>query len=332
MSVEIAISFILFASFMWGSWLQFVKFIKKWTINEFMVILYSFSLVFTWVILGLGNGAGAYGELFVYLGEHPQLLLFPLVGGFLYTTGMWFNLSAVDIAGLTLTFIIFSAIATIFGTALSIMGGGLPPGTSLLPVLFGALLMVGAVGLSSKAGDLRDKEKDVSRTEKEIEINRAKIIKVIKYAVVSGLFVSSFPYFMTLSLKSSYKSVGLDAYQYMALLAIGSMIAISVLCIRPIIKTRKFKRMFAVPWSYFGMAVLSGVAHYGGNIMNAMAAPVVGLAISWPLAQTMALWGTFWGLVHGEFKGSSRRVYLLIFSAIALFVVGTYILSRTVYS
>lgn len=331
MSQGIAISFILFASFMWGSWLQFVKFIKKWTINEFMIIIYSFSLIFTWVILGLGNGTEAYADLFVYLAENPKLLLYPLVGGFLYTSGMWFNLSAVNIAGLTLTFIIFSAVSTIFGTLLSFLGGGLPPGTSIIPVFFGALLMVGAVGLSSKAGNLHDKKKNEFRSEDEIELNKAKIIKVITYAVISGLLASAFPYFMTLSLKSSYKSVGLDAYQYMALLSVGSMLAISVLCIRPLVKSGQIEKITKVPIKYFGMAVLSGVAHYGGNIMHALAAPTVGLAISWPLSQTMAFWGIFWGLIHGEFKGASRKVYLLIFSAIGLFVIGIYILSRTVY-
>lgn len=335
MSANQAILSILFASFMWGSWGQFVKLIRGWSINAFMTALYSFSLVFTWVCLGMAHGFSGYGELFAHLRLYPQYLLYPLAGGILYTAGMWFNLNAIELAGLLLSYIIFSSIGLIFGTASSILAGGMPEGVPYPVIVAGCVLMLGAVLVSAYAGNLRSAEVDAPKADaadggdKE---RRKKTLKIVVYGGLSGLLIVSYPLFMTLSMKTANNPNGLDAYQYMALLSVGSMITVLFLCIPPLFRTGGLKTFFKVPLPYFGMAALSGVAHYGGNILNAVAAPSVGLAISWPLGQTSALWAYFWGLVYGEFRGASKKVYALIIAGLALFILGTLVFAFSIYS
>jgi hypothetical protein len=47
-------------------------------------------------------------------------------------------------------------------------------------------------------------------------------------------------------------------------------------------------------------------------------------AVSWPLSITAGLWTQLWGFTYGEFKDSPRRVYITLFTGIALYLLGAY--------
>lgn len=331
MSPTSAIIAILVASFAWGSWMQFVKHIKGWSVNAFMTTLYSFSLVLTWSLLGIAHGLKGYVDLFAYLSAHRQFVIYPLLGGFLYTLGMWFSLNAVDLAGLLVGYLICASIGIVAGTGLSILAGGVPRRVPLKPIILACLSILGAVVVLTTAGLWKDQE-HARFDDTEDRGAKPKISAVIAYGVMSGLLVCAYPFFMTLSMATPENAVGLDAYQYMAMLSLGSMITVVVLCVGPAISQGGLYDFMKAPGSYYGMAALSSIAHYGGNVLHAVAAPTVGLALAWPLGQTAAVWAYIWGLVSGEFVGVSRRVYVMLALGLGLFALGILILAFSIYS
>jgi glucose uptake protein GlcU len=79
------------------------------------------------------------------------------------------------------------------------------------------------------------------------------------------------------------------------------------------------------------MALISASCHYGGNIIHTIAIPQVSAAIAWPMGQAANIWSYIWGVLYGEFKGSSKKTYIILLSGILLFVVGVILLSINIY-
>lgn len=315
MSFFQAFSATLFAAFMWGSWLQFLKRIGKWPLQYFMFYLYFFSLFVTWGALIFFDPQG-FKDLLPYLAQKPKYLLFPLLGGVLYTMGMWYNMVAVSQAGLAVTMLIFSSIGIVVGTGMSALLGGLPPEASSRLIGLGAVAILGAIVLT------------IFMNAPMSSGNKGK--KILGLSVISGLLITAFPTFMTLGIRPALGEDGLGAFQYMALLSLGSLIAVAIVNIAYPPKDVPPQDRSPRP-HYFLLAALSAFAHYGGNVLQATASPYIGMAIAWPLGQSMVLWGIFWGFLYGEFKDAKPRVYFFLSGAIALFCAGAYFFTIAIY-
>ena len=70
---------------------------------------------------------------------------------------------------------------------------------------------------------------------------------------------------------------------------------------------RQWNYVFRASLRIHAFGIISGLFHYGGNIIHTIGTTALSPVISWPLGVTMGLWTQFWGLVYGEFKGASRR-------------------------
>lgn len=75
------------------------------------------------------------------------------------------------------------------------------------------------------------------------------------------------------------------------------------------------------------LAAVAAFCHFGGNVLHAVFAPVVSVAIATVLGNSYHCWSYIWGLLYGEFKGAGRRSYLMLFTGISLFVAGVLLLS-----
>ncbi|MGL5722592.1 MAG: hypothetical protein ACRCY4_09360, partial [Brevinema sp.] len=155
--------------------------------------------------------------------------------------------------------------------------------------------------------------------------------KLIGIAVLSGLFISVYPIFMTLGIQSEEGQAGLSPLQFMALLSVGSFIsAVLVNLIYPPKNVKPEDKMLRPIFIVF--TALAGMAHYGGNVIQAIATPFLGTAIAWPLGQTMVLWSILWGVLYGEFKGpDSIRAYKFLGLSVLLFFSGILCFTRAIY-
>ena len=325
MNSTTAVITIFIATFMWASWGQFLKRIGDWPLQAFMALLYGFSVVLTFVLLIISGGFGALSTLHKFTADNRLLLIYPLIGGFLFTTGMYYYMKSISTVGLALTFMVFSAASILVGTLSSALAGGLPDDAPIPVVILGCLLVFSAVLISYFT---QEKKENTQVAGTKV----SKFAKIVLTAAVSGLLVSAYPFFMTLSMESPAMPIGLDTFQYMFLLSIGSLLAVIVVCIIPLAYKGELKKAFAGATGFRVIAAaLSSVGHYGGNVVHGLAAPVVGMTISWPLGQTMALWGIMWGIIYGEYKGATKRAIAAIFLTIAVMAAGIALLTFSIY-
>ena len=54
-------------------------------------------------------------------------------------------------------------------------------------------------------------------------------------------------------------------------------------------------------------------------------------AVSWPLGISSGFWTQAWGIVYGEFKGAPRRANVALLVALALYVLGAYLIADVMY-
>jgi hypothetical protein len=139
---------------------------------------------------------------------------------------------------------------------------------------------------------------------------------------LAALLVTSYPVALSTGLAGPGRLGGMTVLPFMLLLASGSLVtalASAVIGLRADGGWRRWRTARA-RLHLFGLG--AAVAHYGGNITHAEAALVLGVAIAWPISQTVTLWGYLWGLAYGEFRGATVKAYTLLLGGGALFAVG----------
>ena len=91
-------------------------------------------------------------------------------------------------------------------------------------------------------------------------------------------------------------------------------------------KNRTF-RNYTLPDTrkYFLFGVIMGLCVFGSMVIYSKASQIIGElgpVVGWPLYMIfIILTANFWGYIHGEWKGVSKRVAFVMFSGIALLVV-----------
>ncbi|MEG2843539.1 MAG: hypothetical protein RR900_08625, partial [Ruthenibacterium sp.] len=73
--------------------------------------------------------------------------------------------------------------------------------------------------------------------------------------------------------------------------------------------------------------LIAAFCHFGGNVLHAIAAPVVSVVIATTLGNSYSMWSYVWGLAYGEFRGAHKKTYLLLASGVGLFLAGIVVLS-----
>jgi hypothetical protein len=108
---------------------------------------------------------------------------------------------------------------------------------------------------------------------------------------------------------------------------IGALLSSGVVLTR----NGQWGKVWAASLSVHSLGIISGLFHYGGNIIHAFATAELSTVISWPLGLTGGLWTQLWGLVYGEFKGSGRRAYIALALAIVFYLLGAFLIANTLY-
>ena len=85
--------------------------------------------------------------------------------------------------------------------------------------------------------------------------------------------------------------------------------------------------VFHAPLSIHKFGIISGLFHYGGNIIHTFATASLSSVVSWPLGITGGLWTQLWGLAYGELRGAPRSAYVALFIGIVLYLCGAYVIA-----
>lgn len=322
MNTQIALVGTIFVTFLWGSWFQTVKHTGNFPVHAFISMMYAVSVVIVWGAIGfLGAEMVPHGVLNEMTGNRPLALLV-FACGLVFGVAMQLQLTVVKRIGLILSTSVSATCSILGGTTVSMMFAGIPEGVSIVILVTAAVLLILAAILCQLAGSRRDRE--AGRLEEQS--SRAKDVLFLVF--INLVLMSSYPLATSMGLRSPLRPEGFASLTCMGLLVAGACIGSSAFTFLSWKKEENWRKRKEVPMArLLFLAMLAAFCHFGGNVLHAVFAPVVSVAIATVMGNSYHCWSYIWGLVYGEFKGASGKTCLMLGSGILMFLAGVVLLS-----
>ena len=325
LTTQIAIAGIIFVTFLWGSWFQTVKHLGNFPVHAFISMMYGISVIIVWLAIGILGKQMIPQGVWNEVKSSINLTLEILGCGVVFGIAMQLHLTVVKRIGLILSTSVSATCAILGGTIVSVVFAGIPEGVSVAVLFFAAVLLILATIICQYAGACRDKDK-----QKSDNTGKSRFQDVLLLAFINLILMSSYPLANSIGLRSSLNPDGFSSLTCMGILVLGACIGSAMFTFVLLYRERnnmKYKAEFiSVPKLLF-LATIAAICHFGGNVLHAVFAPVVSVAIATVIGNSYHCWSYVWGLLYGEFKGASKKTYGLLFSGILLFAVGVIILS-----
>lgn len=325
MTAQFAIVGIIFVTFLWGSWFQTVKHLGSFPVHAFISVMHAISVIIVWVAIALLAKQMVPLGVFAEIQSRLELALAILGCGVIHGIAMQLNLTVVKRIGLILSTSISATCAILGGTIVSVLFAGLPQGVSVVSLFNASILLILATITCQYAGICRDKEK-----QKVDEKQQSRMQDVLLLAFIHFVLMSSYPLANSIGLRSALNPDGFSSLTCMGIMVIGAFAGSSAFTLILLRREKETvaKVMALIPLGkLFVLASIAACCHFGGNVLHAIFAPVVSVAIATVIGNSFHCWSYIWGLIYGEFKGASKKTYVILFDGMLLFVAGVILLS-----
>ena len=327
LSQSTALIILLIVTFLWGSWFQVVKHTGDYPIYALLSWLYVFSIFIVWGSIALLHKQMVPDGVFHEIASDIPRTLFVLLCGALYAVGMQLQLTVVGRVGLILSSSITSTCSILCGILLSSFLGGIPEGASFASILFAAVLLILGTVICQASGKMRTQDINGGKAEKR-ERARGKDIALLIFS--SGVLAPFYSMASSVGLKTELRPDGFSSFTCMGILCIGALIGTSIFTAVRLTKDKKWGILFHPGVGMkriLLMALIAAFCHFGGNVLHAIAAPVVSVVIATGIGYSFGVWAYLWGICYGEFKGAKGRTYMTLALGVALFLAGVVILT-----
>ena len=325
MTSQIAIIGIIFVTFLWGSWFQTVKHLGNFPVHAFISLMYGISVIIVWISIALlGNQMIPNGFL-EEVGSNPGLMLAIFGCGIVFGIAMQLQLTVVKKIGLILSTSVSATCSILGGTIVSAIFAGIPEGVSIVSLFVASALLIMATITCQYAGVLRDKEKQMGEDKQE-----SRMQDILFLAFINLILMSFYPLANSIGLRSALNPDGFSSLTCMGILVVGAFAGSSLFTL---ILLKKEKKSFSDIMSLISkrkllfLASIAALCHFGGNVLHAILAPIVSVAIATVVGNSYHAWSYIWGLIYGEFKGTSAKTKAILFGGILLFAAGVVLLS-----
>lgn len=334
-SQSAALFMILITTFMWGSWFHFIRRIGNYPVSAFMLWLYTFSAVIVWgaiAILKKWMLPGNLVEMVTATPETRSMAALILVCGALFAIGMQIQMIVVKHVGLILSTSVCATCGILIGTFLSIALAGLPEGVSVWMIILAAFVLLAATLICQMAGRMKDRDTN-AKDQEGYEAEQKTNLKYFLYLILCIVFLEpAYTVGMAKGLQTDLNPNGFPALLCIGLLSIGSFLGTLIVSGIHLTKTKQWKEcLLPKQKSVYPMTFASAFCHYGGNVLQTIASPVLSVAIAWPMGNFFYIWTYVWGLAGKEFKGAKRKTYLTLFAGMAMYVLGVILLAINLY-
>lgn len=323
MSTQIAIGGIIFVTFLWGSWFQTVKHIDSFPVHAFISMMYGISVVIVWLSIGFAGRSMIPQGVFYEIKNNVGLTAAVVGCGLIFGIAMQMHLTVVKRIGLILSTSVSATCAILGGTIVSAIFAGVPEGVSVSILFIASFLLILATITCQYAGICRDRKK---QKRKKGEKTQSRVQDVLLLAFINLILMSSYPLANSLGLRSALNPEGFSALTNMGILVIGACLGSGFFTLISFLRQKPESGNVSMRKLIF-LATIAAFCHFGGNVLHAVFAPVVSVAVATVLGNSYHCWSYIWGIIYGEFKGAGRRSYLLLSTGILLFVTGVFLLS-----
>lgn len=329
-TVTTAIIAVLFSSFLWNTWSISLKHIGDYPLDGFYIILFVTSIILVWGFGVIVEGPALFQNIRKVYEIDSSRVLVTLICGAGYVFGMRLSLFVMKTIGLSLTQPIASSFNIFVGTITAALIGGVPEGFSILKMLFACLFLFSAVGLSVYTGRLRSDAQAIAVEKNKLQYTVKDVWKSVGLILISSSFIQAYTFGISYGLSSVTQDAGLEVLPFLSMLVTGAFIGTIIGSGIMLTKRKQWGIVLKTPFSISKFGIMSGLFHYGGNIIHTFATAYLSSAISWPLGITGGFWPQFWGLVYGEYKGSPPKVYISLAVTFSLYVIGAIIIGSMV--
>ncbi|HEY61914.1 MAG TPA: hypothetical protein G4N95_04615 [Anaerolineae bacterium] len=320
----------LLAPAMWGSWFITLKYLGDYPLEAFYITLFVTSMFIVWGLGFLLDGSALIGNMRSVFATDPWRLYVTFLCGILYVTGMQLSLRVMQIIGLAVSQPLQASINVIVGTFLSGLIGGMPTGMTVARVSIAIFLLIGAIYLTWIAGRLRNKAQALAKMDIGLSQDPKEISKAIVMLVAASFFVPAYTIALSYGLRSITQPNGMAVMPFMSILCSGAFVGSLLNSGITLTLQRKWGVFLTHGFKTHFLGMISGFAHYGGNIIHTFATRNLSAVVAWPLGITGGLWTQLWGLYYGEFKGSPKIAYVLLFSGLLCYLIGVFVISNII--
>lgn len=274
----------LLSAFMWGTYCNPLKHLRRFGPWEFSNDLLLGGLLLSWAVQ-LVEGGGSWG---------PEVAL-PLLSGVVWAVGNYAGLSAVRELGLAYSYSFLNlsaAVAFLWGILLfGEMGAGLPLASAGLGMMLAGAFVLGR---SLEGGGGR---------------------RGVRWALLGAFCFGTFG---GAGAAASFEA-GITPFQYCALIAVGAW---SVYFLRTLLEGVLVPWLGGGRREHL-LGFLAGLLWMGGNLMNFSAASSLGVAVAFPIGTASTVVAVLWGaLYYREFGEVGRRSKRLAALGILLVMLG----------
>jgi len=323
-SGPMAIFMAVAAASMWGTWFISLKHMPGYPIDAFYITLFTVSFLFVWSVGLIIDGRLIFVDIVRLWNINPFKLIIVFFGGVSYVVGMSLSLKVMTLIGLTLSQPLQASISLFMGTIITTTIGGIPDDFSLTNLLISVLFLFSAVIFVGLAENSKRIDQNLKAIDTGLSRDRAVMKKAILLIVVASIFSPGYTLALSYGLGSVTQKVGLSVLPYMCVLVSGAFTGALLTSGVKLTRRRQWHLLFQAPFSIHRWGIMSGLFHYGGNIIHTFATGVLSSAISWPLGLTAGLWTQLWGIRYGEFKGSSAKTYIFQICSFACYILGAF--------
>lgn len=311
----------LLASSLWGSWMQVVKHVKSYPIGGLVFFLYGFSVVLVYSVTLILSPILLPQGLFPALSANPRANIEIFLGGFMMSLGMYISLTLMRDVGLLLTTAITGAAGSVIGVVTSVIKEGLPnlPNAVALIIVATAVFIL-AGQLCNHAAKLRDEDIAESQGYEGYTAPNKITVFVTFMALLNVLLTNGWSIGTATGTANGLPPVITAVY-----MVTGSFVSILIISTIQFTRKKQWKIVFCIGENKkpLLLSAISGLCHYGGNLISIYAMPVLSATMSFLYGRTATIWTYGWGLFYGEFRGSKRRTILILVLGLLLYFIGT---------
>lgn len=324
-----AVIVLLFVTFLWGSWFQAVKHTGDYPIYVFLNWMFFFSVFIVWGAIFIFQKQMIPRGVIYEISSDPVRALIVFICGGIYAVGMQIQLSAVSRVGLILSSSITSTCSILSGVIVSAVLGGVPDGASIVMIMLSAVLLIAGTIVCQVSGSMRDKDTNKAKQEKKSAGRRDILLLIFVAAVLQPFFsVAS-----SIGLRTELRPDGFSSFTCMGILCLGAFAGTTIFSGIMITKAKEWDKVFHPNIKVsliIGMAVISAFCHFGGNLLNAVASPVVSVVIATGIGYSYGIWSYLWGMIYGEFSGAKKKTLFVLGIGLLLFIAGIVILTLNI--
>lgn len=288
--------------------------------------MYAISILIVWGFIAISKDESGFSSIISELKNHLTISGIVILCGCVFGVAMQMHLYIVQRIGLILSTSVSATCAILGGTLISIWFAGVPAGVSITLILLASVILILATICCQYAGYRRD----IDIQKQETKTSRTNDIVLL--AFINFVLMSAYPLANAVGLRTALNPTGLSAMACMGVLVIGALMGSLAFTIYQIQKngTKEIRHSDVSYLIIFVFATIAAFAHFGGNILHSIFAPVISVTIATAMGNSYHVWSYVWGLLYGEFKGASCKTYVILGLGVVLFLLGVLLLSRNV--